>query len=229
MTKPTAVSVLLFVPNLIGYGRVITMIIAVMYMPSQPWLAMAFYFTSAFLDAFDGLAARALGQSSTVGAMLDMLTDRVGTCILAMYVATQDEYQGYEWFFQLYVGLDIVSHWGHLHSTMMSGRESHKTKAGDAAVKLVEGEIDLNKTILGIYYKKAPLFFFCSANELFFITAYLLPHETDKSSTTYSAVYWTLLVCFPLMVIKSMISAVHLFTAFWNMAAYDAARLNAKK
>jgi hypothetical protein len=40
------------------------------------------YFLSSFLDAFDGAAARALNQSSSLGALLDMLTDRVGAVAL---------------------------------------------------------------------------------------------------------------------------------------------------
>lgn len=228
MGTKTAQHVLLYVPNLIGYSRIITMMISVYLLPSQPWNAMMYYMTSALLDAFDGWAARSLNQSSSMGAMLDMLTDRIGTCILAMYVATLAEYKDYIWFFQLFVALDIVAHWAHLHSTMMSGRTTHKTKAGGENKELIPGEINLEDTILGIYYQKLPLFFMCAANELFFIVAYLIVHE-PKESTTYTYLDLMLKICFPLMLIKMLISLVHLCTAFWNVACMDAAEANRAK
>ena len=55
-------AVLIYVPNLIGYARVIFLLMSLPLMPSEPWRAMAYYLTSALLDAFDGAAARALNQ-----------------------------------------------------------------------------------------------------------------------------------------------------------------------
>lgn len=37
---------------------------------------MFMYWLSAFLDAFDGMAARAFNQSTKFGAVLDMVSDR---------------------------------------------------------------------------------------------------------------------------------------------------------
>ena len=48
----------------------------------------AFYSLSYFLDAFDGLAARALGQSSHLGYYLDMVIDRVSS-VLCLYTASE--------------------------------------------------------------------------------------------------------------------------------------------
>jgi len=45
-------------------------------MPYHPKICTALYFTSSILDVADGKAARALGQTSKFGAVLDMVTDR---------------------------------------------------------------------------------------------------------------------------------------------------------
>ena len=62
-------NVYLFVPNLIGYGRVVTLFISLYYMEDSPAISMLWYFTSAFLDAFDGMAARHLDQCKHLTCM----------------------------------------------------------------------------------------------------------------------------------------------------------------
>lgn len=217
-TTPT--QVLLFIPNLIGYARVIFLLISLPLMQSHPWQAIACYLTSALLDAFDGMAARAYNQESSLGAMLDMLTDRVGTAALVMGIMALDDYKDYAWAFQLFVILDIFAHWAHMHSTYKS--------AGGIGVS--HKQIDLSKNrILHFYYQKLPLFVFCSANELFFIILYLMPFMQEQTGPTYSALslfcWWG---CFPLMIIKQLISVVHLATAFYNLAILDATERNRK-
>lgn len=89
-------NVFLFVPNLIGqsvssppvqfmlnerlnplgYTRVILAGLSMHYMSTHPKFCTALYSISALLDAVDGQAARALGQTSKFGAVLDMVTDR---------------------------------------------------------------------------------------------------------------------------------------------------------
>ncbi|CAG2170376.1 unnamed protein product [Oppiella nova] len=53
-------------------------------MPDHYLMATVFYVTSALLDAFDGMAARRLNQSTKFGALLDQLTDRCATMCLIM-------------------------------------------------------------------------------------------------------------------------------------------------
>ena len=55
--------VFLYVPNLIGYARVLLGLLSFYYFPSDPLYAMVLYGSSCLLDALDGTAARALGQS----------------------------------------------------------------------------------------------------------------------------------------------------------------------
>lgn len=79
-------NVFLFVPNLIGYARVVLAAASLCIMPTHPKACTALYFLSSILDAVDGQAARALGQTSKFGAVLDMVTDRYVDCSLVMDV-----------------------------------------------------------------------------------------------------------------------------------------------
>lgn len=77
-------NVFLFVPNLIGtsmvftsgYARVVLAAISLYYMRGNPRLCTVLYCISCMLDAFDGMFARMLDQSTKFGAVLDMVTDR---------------------------------------------------------------------------------------------------------------------------------------------------------
>jgi hypothetical protein len=46
----------LFVPNLIGYARVVLLVVACYYMLSDPLRCCVYYILSAFMDALDGAA-----------------------------------------------------------------------------------------------------------------------------------------------------------------------------
>ena len=86
----TARDVLLYVPNLIGYGRVILTIVSFFFMifhPHRWFLALWLYIASFVGDLFDGLAARKFDQCSTYGGLLDMVTDRCATAGLLFVLA----------------------------------------------------------------------------------------------------------------------------------------------
>jgi phosphatidylglycerophosphate synthase len=59
-----------------GYTRVIMAGLSLHYMSYHPIYCTLLYSVSCLLDAVDGQAARALGQTSKFGAVLDMVTDR---------------------------------------------------------------------------------------------------------------------------------------------------------
>lgn len=84
MTKTTTCQVLLYVPNLIGYARIVLLLASLRTMLHDPYVTASLYMLSALLDAFDGMAARRLNQCTKFGAMLDQLTDRVATSMLLM-------------------------------------------------------------------------------------------------------------------------------------------------
>ncbi|XP_026065277.1 CDP-diacylglycerol--inositol 3-phosphatidyltransferase-like [Carassius auratus] len=199
-------NIFLFVPNLIGYARIVLALISFYLMPCCPGPAVFCYLLSALLDAFDGHAARALNQGTKFGAMLDMLTDRCATMCLLVNLALL--YPSYTFLFQLSMCLDMASHWLHLHSSMMKGATSHKT-------------IDLSgNPILRLYYTSRPvLFFMCMGNELFFCLLYVMYHIEEPQVW----LQWLLGVCSVVCVLKSGISLLHLITASRNMAAIDVA------
>ncbi len=71
------------------------------------------YGISCLLDAFDGMAARALGQSTRFGAVLDMVTDRCTTsCLLCFLTAA---YPRATLLFQGLITLDFSSHYIHMY------------------------------------------------------------------------------------------------------------------
>jgi len=78
----TAGDVLLYVPNLIGYLRVICSVLSLTLMICFPqmWITAIILYVSSFIgDLFDGLAARKFDQCSLFGGLLDMVTDRCST------------------------------------------------------------------------------------------------------------------------------------------------------
>ncbi|XP_046894310.1 CDP-diacylglycerol--inositol 3-phosphatidyltransferase isoform X1 [Hypomesus transpacificus] len=199
-------NIFLFVPNLIGYARIVLAFLAFYLMRCCPVPAVFCYLLSALLDAFDGHAARALNQGTKFGAMLDMLTDRCATMCLLVNLAVL--YPSYIFLFQLSMSLDIASHWLHLHSSTMKGSTSHKA-------------IDLSgNPILRLYYTSRPvLFVMCMGNELFFCLLYVLYYIEDPAVW----LQWLIGVCAMVCMLKSGISLLHLVTASRNMAAIDVA------
>ena len=110
-------NIFLFVPNLIGYGRIFLALLSFWFMPTNHVMAGWCYILSGLLDAFDGHAARAFNQSTKFGAMLDMLTDRCATMCLLATLGTF--YPQWLFFFQLSMTIDMSCHWIHLHTSTL--------------------------------------------------------------------------------------------------------------
>jgi CDP-diacylglycerol--inositol 3-phosphatidyltransferase len=117
--------VTLYVPNLIGYVRVISALLAFAF--NSPRITCVLYFFSFVCDELDGRFARMLGQSSTFGAVLDMVTDRWATTGLvgilygrAVRVVEGDEAAVIAVGTALFglVALDIFSHWFHMYAVL---------------------------------------------------------------------------------------------------------------
>lgn len=205
-----AENVYLFVPNLIGYGRIVLAIVSFYYMPTDYVTASWCYLASSLLDAFDGHAARMLNQGTKFGAMLDMLTDRAATMCLLVTLAQL--YPRYTLLFQLSMSIDIVSHWLHLHVSVMKGSDSHK-------------KIDLSGNfILHHYYtNRKILFSMCAGNELFFAMLYL----SYFTSGPLGLFVIICVLCTPVMLVKTGISLIHLYAASQNIVAIDIAEREA--
>ncbi|KZT60393.1 hypothetical protein CALCODRAFT_429280 [Calocera cornea HHB12733] len=154
-------NVYLFVPNLIGYTRILLAALSLHFMPYHPRYCTVLYCLSCLLDAFDGMAARALNQSTKFGAVLDMVTDRCTTACLLCFLSSA--YPSFATVFQFLITLDFSSHYMHMYSSLATGSKSHKLVASDVS------------HILYMYYtNQVVLFIFCAGNELFFVALYLM-------------------------------------------------------
>lgn len=70
-------------PNIITLLGLLAMIIAGGFvLRRQPAWAGAFILLSGFLDILDGAVAKALGQETRFGALLDRVSDRIGDCVI---------------------------------------------------------------------------------------------------------------------------------------------------
>lgn len=205
-------NVFLFIPNLIGYARIVLAISSFYFMPTDYVLTTITYLTSGLLDAFDGYAARYFNQSTMFGAMLDMLTDRCVTTALQVMLALF--YPNYTFVFQILICLDISSHWIHVQSSLLKGGASHK-------------KIDLSGNFfLRIYYhSRIVLFLMCAGNELFFCMLYLI-HFTPGPLVSVGNISFGLWVAMawltlPICIVKQVISVIQLIVACINTANLD--------
>lgn len=205
-------NVFLFIPNLIGYARIVLAISSFYFMPTDYVLTTITYLTSGLLDAFDGYAARYFNQSTMFGAMLDMLTDRCVTTALQVMLALF--YPNYTFVFQILICLDISSHWIHVQSSLLKGGASHK-------------KIDLSGNFfLRVYYhSRIVLFLMCAGNELFFCMLYLI-HFTSGPLVSVGNISFGLWVAMawltlPICIVKQVISVIQLIVACINTANLD--------
>ena len=122
-------NIFLFVPNLIGYARIILAFASLYYMPIHPRTCSILYSVSCLLDALDGLAARRYNQSTSFGAVLDMVTDRCTTSCLLVFLA--QAFPRWSIVFQFLISLDLASHYIHMYATLKMGGASNSHKKVD--------------------------------------------------------------------------------------------------
>ncbi|KAL9370669.1 hypothetical protein Peur_035809 [Populus x canadensis] len=165
--KPSKLSVYLYIPNIIGYTRVLMNCYAFAMCFSNKWLFCALYFISFVCDGIDGWAARKFNQVSTFGAVLDMVTDRISTACLLVILS--QVYRPGMVFLSL-LALDIGSHWLQMYSTFLLGKASHKD------VK------DSTNWLFKAYYgNRMFMAYCCVACEVLYISLFLLAqNETEK-------------------------------------------------
>ncbi|KAJ2111881.1 phosphatidylinositol synthase 1 (CDP-alcohol phosphatidyltransferase1) [Coemansia sp. RSA 922] len=206
------VDVFWFVPNLIGYSRVLLSGVAAYSMYYEhPSVMFISYALSELLDAADGYYARKLGQCSKFGEVLDMVTDRCTTTVLLTYLAHL--YPSLALVFCLLISLDISSHYMQMYSQLITGKTNHKEMDAGA------------HWILRAYYTdRRVLFAFCFGNEAFFLLCYL-GHYLPGGGWYYLAVAFTV-AAFPIFVIKNVINVVQLYESAKDLAKLDAAQIN---
>lgn len=214
--------VLLFVPNLIGYSRIIFALSSLAVMKYHPKVCTALYCVSCLLDALDGQAARKLNQTSQFGAILDMVTDRCTTALLCCYLCVT--YPSYVIAFQLLISLDLASHYMHMYATLSTGSTSHKKVGG-------------RSRLLKLYYSNNKvLFIVCGANELFYVGLYLSSFSLRSPPRLgylygYPLSYATLITAgtFPLWALKQLLNIIQMVHAGQILAQSDADQKNLKK
>ena len=151
--------VFLFVPNIIGYVRYAFTIMAIFIYRDYPLLGLFFLASSSILDAFDGMAARKLNQSTNFGAVLDMVCDRASDCVILAMLGAM--YPQWAWVFYGDILLDITSHWFQMYAALSSGEHHKAFKSRFSALNLYYG----NKTVL---------FTLCAGNGLFMGFCYII-------------------------------------------------------
>ncbi|XP_060532940.1 CDP-diacylglycerol--inositol 3-phosphatidyltransferase [Cylas formicarius] len=201
-------NIFLFVPNIIGYGRIVLAIIAFYFLPTNYIVASTCYVISALLDALDGHAARYFKQGTKFGAMLDQLTDRCGTMGLVTVLAHL--YPKYMFPLIMSMVIDISCHWIYVHSVILQGKQSHKF-------------VDMSENpIMSIYYTNRPvLFTMCLGYEAFFNALYLLYFTEGPTIIGLSLFRIIIYLSAPIMIVKTFISLLHCVVAAKNMAIID--------
>ena len=109
-----------------GYARIFLAFASLYYMPVHPRTCSLLYSISCLLDALDGIAARRYNQSTSFGAVLDMVTDRCTTSCLLVFLA--QAFPRWSIVFQFLISLDLASHYIHMYATLAMGGSgtSHK-------------------------------------------------------------------------------------------------------
>ncbi|XP_045468475.1 CDP-diacylglycerol--inositol 3-phosphatidyltransferase [Harmonia axyridis] len=208
MTEKIEENIFLFVPNLIGYARIILAFISFYYLSTNYIIALVCYTISALLDAIDGYAARYFNQGTKFGAMLDQLTDRCGTMCLCAVLAHL--YPSHMFWYLLSMCIDISCHWMYLHTSILQGKSSHKF-------------IDMSESkIMSLYYtNRTVLFFMCAGNECFYLARYILFFTPGPIIFGVPIISMIQYFSLPVAVVKSGISLLHLVVACKNLSIID--------
>lgn len=195
------VSVFFYVPNLIGYARLVLLFGFYMLAFVRWRLAAVCYVLSFAGDLFDGYFARKLGQSSSFGYVLDMVTDRIATAgLLSVLGALRPDSL---WLFGSLQGLDLASHWFHMYSTMTTGGH-HKSAE----------TLKARNFVLRAYYSSYPLFaYLCVGAELTYVALYVLFYSPELSVGPVFLKDVCLYLFAPACVLKNVVNVAQLCSA----------------
>eukprot|EP01061_Rhynchopus_euleeides_P041397 TRINITY_DN719_c0_g1_i1.p1 TRINITY_DN719_c0_g1~~TRINITY_DN719_c0_g1_i1.p1 ORF type:complete len:219 (+),score=96.72 TRINITY_DN719_c0_g1_i1:103-759(+) len=210
-------NVYLFVPNLIGYVRVLFTIASYFFFFHEPGVSLALYFVAFVLDGVDGHAARYFKQCTRFGAALDMITDRAATTGLVLLLTHlqppwMDQADQWKIAFvgSLLVGLDLVSHYVRMYSCG-GVHASHK-----------EGT---RNPLLRVYYSnKAFMLSACLGQEGFYLLWYCCVHYPGADFLT-----WPFRISVPFMVLKQVCNVVQLIEGLEDIVEMDVEDLRKKQ
>lgn len=163
----STLAVYLYIPNIIGYIRILMNCFAFAFCFQNKVLFSFLYLISFVCDALDGYFARRFNQVSTFGAVLDMVTDRVSTACLLL-ILSQVYRPGLV--FLCLLALDIGSHWFQMYSTFLIGKSSHKDVR------------DSTSWLFRAYYGNRMFMAFCCVScEVLYVTLFLLAEKRTES------------------------------------------------
>lgn len=100
------IEVLLYIPNMLNYLRLLLVILMIFNMKKRPILTFTLCVSSGLIDSVDGRIARYLEQTSNLGAVLDLTMDRATN--LAQYFTLGVLYEKYSSIFFLIAVNEIL-------------------------------------------------------------------------------------------------------------------------
>ena len=204
----TPTDVLCYYANIMDYFRVVAAMYAFYVAKTSPVIFVICYFISFILDAFDGMAARAAGQTSKLGATLDMVTDRISTAGLLAILS--GFYEKYSVTFVYLIMLDVGSHWLQTHSGFLVNVKNDNHKNLGEKFFLLRLYYT-NRNVLGIV---------CLGAEVFLLLLYF-NHFYPKLMTNpaYLGFFY---VNFAIYIFKQIVSIIQIFGASSRIADWDA-------
>ncbi|DAZ96227.1 TPA: hypothetical protein N0F65_012589 [Lagenidium giganteum] len=214
MAARTPKDVFLYIPNLIGYARVVLSAYSLAVATKDYKTSIICYALSFVCDYFDGFFARWFNQCSSFGAVLDMVTDRCSTA--GLLVILSHLYPDQMLVFLFLLILDFSSHWIHMYSS----KGHHKAVSSE------------RNFLLRLYYGNYPFFGFCCVGtELFYILLYVLHFNPAVAIPAINLPVAKLCyyVCLPACVLKNIINVAQLTGASHAIAVDDAANANNAK
>ena len=250
-TTTTPSDVLLYIPNIIGYSRVLFTLCSFVIMLAVdnnntssyssssdssslwPFIAISLYIASFVGDLFDGLIARKLNQTSEFGSLLDMITDRCSTMGLLFVLSSSKYYSNkdYEFRYPIYkltflslTLLDISSHWCQMYSTSASNTNGNHHKSAEGN----KGRHFLVRWFYQYYYFFGYL---CVGAEFTYIISYMLAYLDDngsdsKSIDSHTIAIYVLYLCLPGCILKQAVNIMQLCSACYAVAYNDATNKN---
>ena len=219
VNKVSPLQVLCYYANIMDYFRVISAMYAFYIAKERPIIFVVCYFISFILDAFDGMAARAAGQTSKLGATLDMVTDRISTAGLLAILS--GFYERYSIAFVYLIMLDVGSHWLQTHSGFLVNvnNDNHKNLGEKFfLLKLYY----TNRKVLGIV---------CLGAEVFLLLSYLNHFYPKLMNNQIYHIFFN--INFAIYIFKQIVSIIQIFGASSRIAEWDAKiatdKLNVKR
>ncbi|XP_076806367.1 CDP-diacylglycerol--inositol 3-phosphatidyltransferase-like [Clavelina lepadiformis] len=204
----SARDVFLYIPNLIGYVRMILIVAFYYYTYHKPAQSMVCYLLAALLDNADGFAARKLHQCSKFGAALDMLLDKVA--YLGLVNTLIQFYPSHAFWFQLSSAIDLAGHWMYTQATTASeNSNNHKI-------------VLRHYSLLRWYYSSENfLNVVCFGNQVFYICLYLMNFTEGLTVFGVSLIRVFLYASLPVLTFRTLTNINHIVDASIHLVKID--------